>query len=124
MSEVGFDPVLLGLELSAIAVVYAIAVLTALALVIKILTKVLRPKVKAVEAAKEVPESGSGLRRGDEDHLYIALAAVALHRYLSEKVRTAQVTTPRVNSWVHAWRIEHSMSGGYIDVRDLRYRRR
>lgn len=124
MSEV-FDPISVGLEVSGIAIAYAITVLTLLSLVIKALTKVFRPK--ELVTAGMVSMAGEEVRKvgTDEDSLLIALAAVAVHRYLSEKLRsiTKGLEVPRMSQWVSSWRLECSTTYDGLE-RSVRGRRR
>jgi len=118
MSESQIGSLTLGMELSLIAVVYAVVVLTVLALTIKIITYYIRPKPQQVVSVVTPKEE-----LVSEDDKLIALATIAVHKYLSEKsVATfGRITTIQgLNPWVSSWRIECSTTPDYIYMRKVR----
>ncbi len=94
------------MEISFIAIVYALAVLTILALIIKVITYVVRPKETSEAMPKistSVPAEAQGL---DEE---VALAITAVHKYLTEKgvgMSRPQSNILSASSWVISWRLE------------------
>jgi len=108
----------LGMELSLIAVVYAVVVLVILALTIKVITYFIRPKPQQV-----VSEVTPKEELVSEDDKLVALATIAVHKYLSEKsvVAFSRVTfTQGLNPWVSSWRIECSSTLDYIYMRKVK----
>ncbi|MEM1710730.1 MAG: hypothetical protein QW820_07555 [Sulfolobales archaeon] len=110
----------LGLELSFIAVVYALVVLLTLALIIKAVTYVARPKKPPT-----IPPTTTAEVRGVDD-VDIALAVTAIHKYLMDKWVSRpkyQQPTPSTSSWVASWRLECSSNTHYINPRRTRVSR-
>lgn len=123
MSEV-FDPISAGLEISGIAIVYAVTVLTLLSLVIKALTTVFKPR-EAVAAMASIASEEIKEVSIDENTLFLALATVAIHRYLSEKSHsiTKGLEVLRMSPWVSSWRLECSSTYDDLEL-SVRSRRR
>lgn len=120
MSYTQLGSLILGAEVSAIAVVYALVVLTTLALIIKGLTYLARPKkssTNSVEAPKESLEVSD---------VELAVAIAAIHKYLMDKgVSGVKRTSTSLSSglWVTSWRLECSSGSNHINYRVSRISR-
>ncbi|MEM1983079.1 MAG: hypothetical protein QXK16_07415 [Sulfolobales archaeon] len=112
----------LGIEISVIAIMYALAVLVLLALIIKGLTYIVRPKkvpTSLTEIPKEVPREASGV-----DEVELAVAIAAIHKYLRDRGFSSVKRVSTMlgsNSWVTSWRLECSSDNvDYINYRRVR----
>ncbi len=117
MAEYSVGSLTLGLEISFIAIIYALVVLTTLVVIIKAATYVVRPRMppKAVQAEITAPEEVGGLSEEE-----VALAITAIHKYLAEKGvgKSARHGTGLSSSpWVTSWRMECGSHGDYISFR-------
>lgn len=115
------DNFTLGMELAALAAIFSVIVLTALALVIKVssaayskLSRVRRgveaPPATRAEEVKEVS--------ADESLEHVAAATLAIHKYLSEKSlhRVAGPPSTRANYWIQSWRVESCVNLNDIEL--------
>lgn len=105
---------ILGLEISFIAVAYALVVLITLALTIKAVTYVIRPKKPSI-----TPLTTTAEVQGVDD-VDIALAVAAVHKYLMDKSVSRskyEQSTSATSSWVASWRLECSSNTHYINHR-------
>lgn len=110
----------LGVELSAIAIAYALVVLITLVLIIKGLTYLARPK-KVSMGVEEMPKESPGM-----DDVELALVTAAIHKYLMDKdvsgIRRMWIPVSG-SSWVTSWRLECCSGGDHINYRRLRVSR-
>lgn len=120
MLEYQLGGLTLGLEISFIAVVYALVVLLTLALIIKAVTYVIRPKKPST-----IPSTTAAEAQGIDD-ADIALAVTAVHKYLMDKWASRskrQQPTSATSSWVASWRLECTSDTHYINPRRARISR-